>query len=82
MILHYFKVVMPMWGKNYLAAFGTIFIFIGIFCLKSVFDKKHYGGEPGSERSVTKTKNVWIVFVGIIAIVLGIWVLLVALKMF
>jgi hypothetical protein len=37
-------------GINYPAAFGTILIFIGIFCFKAAFGKQ----------SVTKGKALWI----------------------
>lgn len=55
-------------GTNYLAAFGTVFLFIGFYCFKAAFQKdtSRHGSPPGAYGKVI------LIIAGILSISLGI----------
>jgi len=58
-------------GTNYLAAFGTVFLFIGFYCIKASFQKKN---STHSNEMKPSTKGLLIVG-GILSIALGIFLI-------
>ena len=71
-------------GINFLAALGTIFIFIGIYCFKAALHKQIFK-EDMEKVNYTPTKNygkVYLFFLGAFVIILGVILILKSFKFF
>jgi len=68
-------------GINFLAALGTIFIFIGIFCFKALFYQKTFKEETEVSAPVKNSQKVLLILGGIVCIALGLSLILRALKL-
>jgi hypothetical protein len=69
-------------GINFLAGLGTIFIFIGIYCFKALFQKK-MPREEMEKVNYTPIKNsekALLIFLGCVCVVLGLGLILKSLK--
>ena len=66
-------------GINYTVAFGTVFIFIGIFCVKAAFYRRIYK-EDTHGIPVEQGSKVLLISAGVICFALGILLILIALK--
>ncbi len=67
-------------GINYLAGFGTVFIFIGIICFKTLLQKDAVKGHLQKPKIISKTNKVIIFISGILSFVFGLILILRALK--
>jgi len=68
-------------GINFLAGLGTILIFIGIFCFKALFYKKTFKEETEVSTPLKKHQKVLLIVVGGVCVVLGLSLILKALKL-
>ena len=68
-------------GINFLAGLGTIFIFIGIFCFKALFEKKTLKEETVVSTPLKKNQKVLLILVGGVCVVLGVSLILKSLKL-
>jgi formate hydrogenlyase subunit 3/multisubunit Na+/H+ antiporter MnhD subunit len=75
------QVLFSMRGINYMAAFGTILIFISIYSFKATFYKRVYKEETSRPGAGVKNSNkVLLVMLSIICMAVGIFLILRALK--
>ncbi len=58
-------------GTNYLAGFGTVFLFLGFYCIKACFQKNNSTHSSEMKRS---TKGLLLIG-GILSIALGIFLI-------
>jgi drug/metabolite transporter (DMT)-like permease len=56
-------------GINYLAGFGTVFIFIGIFCYKAAFQKR--SSKESDPIPVRKQEKMLLLLAGSLSILFG-----------
>ena len=68
-------------GINFLAGLGTILIFIGIFCFKALFYKKTFKEETEVSTPLKNHQKVLLIVVGGVCVVLGLSLILKALKL-
>jgi hypothetical protein len=68
-------------GINFFAGLGTIFIFIGIFCFKSLVYKKTFREETEISTPVKKSQKVLLIVVGIVCVAIGLSLILRSLKL-
>lgn len=79
MLLTITQATVPVRGINYLAALGTILIFIGIFCFRAAFSRQ---SQKESSHSVPlkNSNKVVLISAGVICFALGILLILKAVK--
>ncbi|MGC4096106.1 MAG: hypothetical protein QM706_03230 [Nitrospira sp.] len=67
---------------KFLAGLGTIFVFIGLYCFKAAFNKQTLKEEMRNVYSVPAKKygKGFSIFSGIASTLLGLWLILVAIK--
>jgi len=66
-------------GISYIAAFGTVFIFIGIFCVKAAFHKRIYKEEAQGIPAKQSSKAL-LISAGVICFAVGLFLILSSLK--
>ncbi len=67
-------------GINYLAGLGTVLVFIGIFCFRTLFRKENIKGYAQSPKEVSRTNKIIIFISGIITVALGLLLILKSMK--
>jgi len=68
-------------GINYLAGFGTMLIFIGIYCFRALIRKDIVKGYIQNPKNISKTNKVIILISGIFSFVLGLILIIKSLKL-
>lgn len=68
-------------GINFLAGLGTVFIFIGIFCFKTLIRKDVVKGYTQKPKVISKTNKVIIFISGIVSAVLGLLLIIKSFKL-
>ena len=68
-------------GINYLAALGTLFLFAGIFCFKALNDKKTFKEETDIHVPLKNSQKRTLILAGFICMVIGLLLILKALKL-
>jgi len=68
-------------GINYLAGFGTVLIFIGIYCFRALNRKDVVKGYIQNPKVISKTNKVIILISGIVSFVLGLILIIKSLKL-
>ncbi len=68
-------------GINYLAGFGTVLIFIGLYCFRALIRKDVVKGYIQNPKVISKTNKVIILISGIVSFVLGLILIIKSLKL-
>ena len=67
-------------GINFLAGFGTVLIFIGIFFFKALIRKDVIKGYIQNPKVISKTNKIIIFISGIVSVVFGLILIMKSLK--
>ena len=69
-------------GMNYLVGFGTLLVFAGYFCIKAIFPKNiSREGVPVESAPMSPINKLIFIVLGSILILLGIFLILKAIKL-